>query len=248
MITPNHSVLSITAEPCPLKQGYCLPGKSNIHCVDCPFKKTYTPEMIPSGALYSTKWKSNYTESKLFLLMPIMNKTEDKTTINISDYIKRNIIESEGYIQPMTMVQDYDTKTRFGQGKQKIRNGRAKGYKQIKGTPIKNTILIDKDFLKLAGFYLAEGSVTYQKRGGYIMFSFGKHEQKYVDEVKQLLYNLFSVHAKVREKQTALSIEVYSDILAQFFEELFSKGALHKKIPQWMLSLPVEKQKYLVEG
>jgi len=193
--------------------------------------------MIPAGALYSTEWKSNYTEEKTFLLMPILNKTEDTPTRKISDFIKRDIHEADGMITPMTEISSYNTSY-----------GKTKGYKQIKGLSLPNEIELNKDFMKLAGFYLAEGCITFQKRGGMITFSFGKHEQKYANEVKKLLHNIFSVEAKIREKETALSVEVYSDILAQFFETLFSKGALNKKIPLWMLYLPIEKQKHLIEG
>jgi len=235
-LTPEHPILTIMAQPCQLKQGYCLPGKQNPKCKNCKLKQKYQPFFMPAKKLFETKWKSNYTEPKLFLLIPRLRDTKDITELDLSKTISN--IECRGkYVVPTKQIKDY-----------KIGDKTYSSYKMVKGMLIKRKIRINSDFMKLIGFYLAEGHVTFQKRGGYLAFSFGKHEKRYIKEVTYLLNRVLGATGTIEEKKTAIAIRVGSRILAEMFSMLFGKGAANKKIPQWMLTLPIDKQKPLIEG
>jgi hypothetical protein len=115
-------------------------------------------------------------------------------------------------------------------------------------TKIKESVIVDNDFLKLAGFYLAEGSVNIQQRGDLLKFSFGKSEQILANETQELLYRVFGVRAKIKKEATSLQTYISSVILGHFFINYFGTGAAEKQIPQEILTLPPEKQSILLYG
>lgn len=117
----------------------------------------------------------------------------------------------------------------------------------------KKFILIDKkvpstkDFFKLVGYYLAEGSIS---NGYYLNFSFGLHEKQHVKELKDLLKSVFNVskiHEFIHAKNNGINLVVCSVRLCRIFEH-FGKKANKKMIPQWMMIENIEKQKELIKG
>ena len=113
---------------------------------------------------------------------------------------------------------------------------------------VNEKILINNDFLKLAGFYLAEGSVVLGKRGAVLRFDFGSTEQNLVDETISLLSKVFGVTAKYSKDNSTLRVYISSTILGHFFINYFGNGAAHKHIPQDILILPPQKQATLLYG
>jgi Fe-S cluster assembly protein SufB len=105
-------------------------------------------------------------------------------------------------------------------------------------------VLLSKDFFKLAGYYLAEGSIS---SGAYLNFSFGSHERGYINEVKRLLKDIFGVasHESLHKKNHGITVTANSVILAR----LFSKFGTHcekKVVPEWMLFSDPAKQAKLI--
>jgi len=113
---------------------------------------------------------------------------------------------------------------------------------------IKESIAVDEHFMKLAGYYLAEGSVNFGERGALFRLDFGPHEKQYTDEVVDLIYKVFGIKAKCYLGKTSRRVYVSSIILGHFFSNLFGSGAANKRIPSWLLTLPTEKQKMLLYG
>ena len=109
-------------------------------------------------------------------------------------------------------------------------------------------IPLDFRFLRLAGFYLSEGHVDVQSRGQNLCFSFSKTETEYANDVVDLIYSLFGLEAKIREKETALSVQVGSQLLGEFFSRFLGNGASNKRIPKTILSLSPEKQYHLLKS
>ena len=231
-VTPEHPIMILKAVPCPYKQGYCLPGKGNSHCINCDKKIQNKPTFLQAKNLFITKWKSNYTDDKLYLLIPRLKTVTDIDSMYLSDFINIKVIEKNNKLYPLAHTKPY---------------GKTKSYAQTKGIAINKMIDVDDKLLRLIGFYLAEGYVGHYKRGGRVAFSFGKKEKAYIKDVEQLLLEVFGVNAYIKDKKTATSIEVYSKILASFFAQ-FGKGAFKKTIPKWIILLPPEKQKALLEG
>ena len=108
-------------------------------------------------------------------------------------------------------------------------------------------IKLDKDFMWLAGFYVAEGS-TY--RGG-IKFSIASHEEEYAEEIVRIVKKLFDKEAKLfyrDDRKNSLEVSVSSTNLEHIFAELFKKGAQNKCYPFWFNSLNKELRESLFKG
>ena len=114
---------------------------------------------------------------------------------------------------------------------------------------VSKKIAVNKEFCRLVGYYLAEGFTN--NRDG-IGFSFGdtKEERKYERDVINLMEKIFGLSPKIdRKKRTTF---FYSRTLVRFFRDNFygdgEKRAWNKKLPNWMLYLPFEKQAEIFKG
>lgn len=110
-----------------------------------------------------------------------------------------------------------------------------------------NKIKLDKDFMWLAGFYVAEGS-TY--RGG-IKFSISSREEEYTSEIVRITKKLFNKEAKLfypKERKNSLEVTISSTNLEHIFIKLFAKGAQNKNYPFWFNSLNEELRSSLFKG
>ncbi len=109
-------------------------------------------------------------------------------------------------------------------------------------------IKVDTNFLKLIGYYIAEGS----NHRAYIRFSLGNHEEDFAGEIVELVYKLFNLDAKIYRRpttrKTGLEITVCNSILANIFENLCGKGASQKRIPFVLQQLPPSKQLVLLRA
>lgn len=121
--------------------------------------------------------------------------------------------------------------------------------------PLPKAVELTGEFLRLAGYYLAEGWIATRsgrKRGlaATVCFSFNIAEKEYIEDLKRIVRKLFGLKAAVRGKPKAHQVEVYihSSRLARAFRQWFGSGAANKRIPQFMLLLPPEKQRELLIG
>jgi len=114
-------------------------------------------------------------------------------------------------------------------------------------TAIKQRIIIDKNFCKLAGYYLAEG---YTNSRDLIGFAFSDKEKKYVDEVISLMKGVFGFDREPKlktNKSGGIEVLFYSKILYETFRRLFySSDRIHnastKSLPNWALGLSLDLQ------
>jgi len=112
---------------------------------------------------------------------------------------------------------------------------------------IKRKVPLTKEFFRLVGYYLAEGSIS---KKSYLRFSFGLHEEHLVEDVKQLLRKCFGVnkfYEFVHKKYKGVDVVVASSELCRIFE-IFGTSSESKKIPHWMMLENPEKQKELIIG
>ncbi len=111
---------------------------------------------------------------------------------------------------------------------------------------IKDVIEVTPDFLRLVGYYLAEGSASRHA----LVFYFNSREQAYIEDVNSLLKNIFGLQPekKIIQDENVCSIAVYSKIASDLFKALFNKHSFEKSIPHWITLLPSHKQKELVKG
>ena len=114
-------------------------------------------------------------------------------------------------------------------------NGNRIEGKNYRSNPIPNTIKINKELMRLIGYYLSEGC----SNNSLIRFTFNIHETKYIDDVILIMKKLFNLtpHIELKYEKNSCTLTYGSRILATFFGKLFGKKAREKKIPFWMLFL-----------
>jgi len=116
----------------------------------------------------------------------------------------------------------------------------------IKKIPTK--IKVDEKFLKLVGYYIAEGS----NHRSYIRFSLGENELEFAKEIKKIIEEIFgieaSIHKRKKSKKTGLEVSACNSKLANIFENLCGKGSDKKHIPFEFQFLPPEKQRIILEA
>ena len=107
----------------------------------------------------------------------------------------------------------------------------------------------DSDFFRLIGYYLAEGSTTGRVRENYLMFTFNKDENTYINDVASLLKRYFGKKPLIqKEYKNGISIVLCSTLAATFFSSQFGKGAANKRVPEWVMHEALEKQRELLGG
>ncbi len=122
--------------------------------------------------------------------------------------------------------------------------GRNKGH--IKKTDVDILLKTNKEFFRLAGYYLAEGHIM---QDHYVVFTFHKKEREYLDDVKNLCLHIFGKEPiEQKEYKNGIGLILCSTTAARIFKQQFDSGAHKKKIPTWMVFESTEKQKELVKG
>jgi nitrogen fixation NifU-like protein len=120
-------------------------------------------------------------------------------------------------------------------------------FKSIK---IPRQIPINKDFLRLCGYFLAEGHANVKSCGNSVTFAFNINENKYIQDVSHITKGIFGLNASIINyaKRKTTKVIINNVFVAKLFKELFGCGAANKKIPDFMMLLPPEKQRHLICG
>jgi len=125
----------------------------------------------------------------------------------------------------------------------------------IKGgkNSINKKFVVDKDFARLIGYYLAEGNVHKEKnrKNSYTTsFTFNKKEKKYINDVKKLMKKIFKINMSITHnidcKTTRLSTSIGP--IGMFLKYYFGDTSHNKKIPNDFLYLNKMIQKELILG
>ena len=109
---------------------------------------------------------------------------------------------------------------------------------------IPDKIFLDGDFMRLAGYFLADGCIT--PRG--INFYFNAKEKDYVEDAAAIMEKHFNYKPRVKKENSVFRIECYAGVVRDLFEKLFGKYSYGKSVPHWFVLLPPEKQAELVKG
>jgi intein/homing endonuclease len=161
-------------------------------------------------------WKSaNELKEGDAVAFPVPEATVDLIELDVSTYMPEvaNWLEDENW---------YYT---HGRGKQ----GRGK---------LPKCISINREFMRLAGWYLSEGSGT--TSGIYIANTSIAAQ----NEIVHLFRSIFDANTKTNVS----GVWCRSRSITNLMVRLFGKGAHQKKIPDFMLHLPHKKQKHLIQS
>lgn len=176
---------------------------------------------------YYPQWiqAKDIEESDIMVFPRFNDKIQDKKGIEISKLIPKGFILRKGKV----------------------------AYKGTRASFINNNIKINKDFCRLAGYFVSEG---YTNSRDCISFCFLENEKDYIDDVITLMKRIFDIKlSKIQTKKDVKGIELifYSKVLYQLFSRLFYtntkiKKAHSKSLPNWMLNLPFAKQSEVIKG
>ncbi|TMF55816.1 MAG: hypothetical protein E6I19_07630 [Chloroflexi bacterium] len=121
-----------------------------------------------------------------------------------------------------------------------------KRKKDTRSKPLPGAIAINADFLRLAGYYIAEG---YRHERSLVM-TFGSHERPLVDDAVDLIGKVTELTARTVDRGDKGSIDVLVDssYLAEIFADWFGAGAENKRVPEPLMSLPASRQRELLRG
>ncbi len=151
------------------------------------------------------------------LLYPVVSASEDVTTIRLSDFLR--------------LPRSDTGRVHFA-------------HETATSRRLPDVLRVNEDFMRLAGYFLADGSIT--ARG--INFYFGPEDKPYADDVVSILARLFDYSAAVKREGSVIRVECYAGILRELFLKLFGKYSYGKSVPHWFLYLPTTKQAELVKG
>jgi 2-oxoglutarate/2-oxoacid ferredoxin oxidoreductase subunit beta len=120
-----------------------------------------------------------------------------------------------------------------------------KKAKDTRSSVLPHEVPMDDDWLRLAGYYISEGSS--HKRS--LIFSFNEEETKYIADVRTLMEKLFGLKGRIgRAKGHGVDLIFNSSYLSEFFESTFGADAEEKRIPHSFMFLPPSKQTALIRG
>jgi len=154
------------------------------------------------------------------MLYPIVRKVRDIEKIDLQKIIYRNKTEvEEKFIWPKNKT--FTTKK------------------------LPKTLTIDKEFLRLVGYFVSDGCIT--DRGINLSFNASK-EKKYANDVKRIIKKKFGLDAYIKIENGVARVEIYSILIRYIFERLFGKYSYNKQLPHAFLYLPLEKQAELIKG
>ncbi|MBI2971739.1 MAG: SufD family Fe-S cluster assembly protein [Candidatus Aenigmarchaeota archaeon] len=207
-------------------------------------KTVYHTHVRPyTGPLYSIQYYGDTSEDiKVTSEHPFLavkrQKSEYKNIAWEPEWIEAGRLEKGDYIaipidRTVRDEAERDFQVRIGRGRHGFRN-------------VNLRIKTDADFFRMAGYYLAEGSII---GGHYLSFTFNEKERQFIDDVKSILERYFGKKPiENKPYKNGISIVLSSTAAARFFESQFGKGAQNKHIPKWVLHESMEKQKELIKG
>ncbi len=208
------------------------------------YKIVYHTQVRPyTGNLYTIEYygdatqKIEVTEEHPFLAVQ-RQKDEYKNTEWSSEWIEAGKLKKGDYIAiPIDRSTESENERTFP-----IIIGKNKNRFETVNLKLKT----DPDFFRLIGYYLSEGSIV---GGHYLHFTFNEKERPYIDDVKELLERYFGkTPYEQKPYKHGISLVLSSTIAVRFFESQFSKGALKKRIPRWVLKESPEKQREIIKG
>jgi intein/homing endonuclease len=228
--TPEHPMYAVKRQDiecvrnrgkgCRTKRFDYICKKNSNYKTDCEFLyvNRMTPQWISAGEL----------ERGDYLVYPIDRTTEDREIVEINQIINRSAGAYE--IQESGIIA-----------------ARATRIKRTYTSSLCNAILVNEAFMRVSGYYLAEGSAN--PESSTVAFSFNALEQEYIDEVQELMEDVFGMKAnRLNIDGNCTSIIYNSVLLAEFFSEMFGKNAREKNMPNWFLYLPLYKQEEVLVG
>src|SRR5438132_416758 len=120
-------------------------------------------------------------------------------------------------------------------------------FKDTRSKALPDSVALDDRFLRLAGYYIAEGH-THRREIG---LTFSAQEWDLARDTVELVGDLFELTATVRDRtahNNTIEVAVSSSYLAEIFANLFGTGAENKRVPEPLMKVAPHIQRSLLRG
>lgn len=175
------------------------------------------------GKINNIVWKkASELKPKDKLIMSYYKTDLANTTINISDYNNDFIVDSKN--------------------SQKVRVKHA-----IYDKSLYNSMIIDQDFARFIGLYLAEGGCN----GTRVTFTFNREEQNLVDFIVKFCKNIFEIEPKViksEKRKTVTQVRIDSINLVKFLQKFVFGNVYTKQVPHIFFNCSKDIKLALIKG
>ena len=111
-------------------------------------------------------------------------------------------------------------------------------------------IFLDKNLMRLIGYFTAGGYVVGNENNRQLRFAFNEKETEFCEDVKNLVADIFG-YKKTKLRQTprhAVEVMIHNHAVAKFFEWLLPKGAVNKRLPDFVLNQTDENLRQFLIG
>jgi IMP dehydrogenase/GMP reductase len=111
-------------------------------------------------------------------------------------------------------------------------------------------IPLDAALMRLIGYYISDGYCAGNPNNRQLRFAFGAHERDYVEDVRRLVSSIFGYQGTTfRETpRHALEMLIHNHAIARFFETMIPRGAVNKRLPEFILNQNTECLRQLLIG
>jgi len=124
-------------------------------------------------------------------------------------------------------------------------------YADNRHKKIPERIPVTKEFLKLLGYYLAEGCIHKHGESGHnreVQFTVGGHEGALAEDIRRCARSVFDVECNSRIRGNRIDVVLGGIVFTELFKKLCGEYAKQKRIHALLMSLPPEKQMHIIEG
>lgn len=176
--------------------------------------------------------------------------------LKANDYIARRysskIIRDTAYVNISEFAERTEVQHEMAYSIQKSGLKHARGMSRNDASPIPERVEVNPEFMRLCGYYLSEGHVDGPcGRPKEIVFSVSLDEAfgdvgADISHCCEVVFGIRPVAGPDPSGGLGGQIVLHSAIAARFISKLLPGTAHTKKIPQWIMELPSEKQKWLL--
>lgn len=130
-----------------------------------------------------------------------------------------------------------------------IERQRIRLFRRGKANLMKAVIAPDAAFARFLGYYLSEGCVSRHGNSYKITFTFGHHEEEYVQDVKRTLESL-GLRACLEKRKSTIAVTATSWLLGYLLKDVWDcgSGASNKAFPSFIFEWPRLLQREALKG
>jgi formate hydrogenlyase subunit 6/NADH:ubiquinone oxidoreductase subunit I len=151
------------------------------------------------------------------------------------DFYKPEQLKSGDYMLSPIVRKESDIET-YSEIVTLYRGGQVKKTFELPASP---------ELFRLIGYYLSEG---FCEGGRSVRFAFHRKESNLVADCAALLHQFFKKSVSLKKNGPNGTVVVLHSAIAEQFFSQFGKGALNKKLPDWVFFAPAKKQIQLIKG